>query len=99
MATTWLSRIRGLLGRSGRDLAPDEVLCLVPCGDIHTFGMAFSLDVAFVSSDGRVIFVCRDLGPGGRKKVSGSVAVLERKASDESWFEAGDQVGVFPVQM
>ena len=45
-------RLRGLLGR--KDLAPDQGMLLVPCCNIHTFGMGFSIDVIYGYRDGTV---------------------------------------------
>ncbi|MDO4182102.1 MAG: DUF192 domain-containing protein [Coriobacteriia bacterium] len=39
------------------------VVALVPCRDIHTFGMRCALDVAFVDSMGTVLQVIRGLPP------------------------------------
>lgn len=62
MADRWWPRLRGLLGRG--PLAPGEGLLLVPCRSIHTFGMGFPIDVAFLDPAGRVVAVYPDLGPG-----------------------------------
>jgi uncharacterized membrane protein (UPF0127 family) len=53
VATTRAARRRGLLGRDGID----GVLVLVPCRQVHTFGMRFPIDVAFVARDGTVLHV------------------------------------------
>ncbi|MFP4511688.1 MAG: DUF192 domain-containing protein [Acidimicrobiales bacterium] len=45
-------RSRGLLGREGIEGA----LYLTPCRSVHTFGMRFPIDVAFVDAD---LVVCR----------------------------------------
>lgn len=55
------SRRRGLLGRDS--LQPEEGLYLVPCQWIHMFGMRFAIDVAFLSSSGRVLALHRELRP------------------------------------
>ena len=47
--STW-SRLRGLLGRKRFD----GVLLLMPCNDVHTFGMKAPIDIAFVEQDGFV---------------------------------------------
>ena len=51
IATTRRARRRGLLGRSGVDGA----LLLRPARSVHTFGMTFSIDVAHLDSEGRVL--------------------------------------------
>lgn len=47
------SRTRGLLGRDGIGGA----LVLSPCRSVHTLGMRFPIDVAYVDADGVVIKV------------------------------------------
>ena len=49
------ARRRGLLGREGIQ----GVLVLAPARAVHTFGMRFDLDVAFVDRQGVVVDVCR----------------------------------------
>lgn len=59
LATTARTRRRGLLGRDGLDGA----LWLEPCKQVHTLRMRFTLDVAYVDREGRVLVV-RRLPPG-----------------------------------
>lgn len=54
-------RRRGLLGRDTLD--PAEGIYIVPTQWIHMFGMRFPIDVAFLASDGRVLFVHHALKP------------------------------------
>lgn len=49
------SRARGLLGRSGIEGA----LVITPCRGVHTIGMKFAIDVAFLSADGVVLKTVR----------------------------------------
>jgi len=76
VATTRRSRGRGLLGRDGIDGA----LWLPGVRSVHTVGMRFVLDVAWLAGDGRVVRV-RTLRPG---RVSGwmprTAGVLEAEA-------------------
>jgi uncharacterized membrane protein (UPF0127 family) len=58
---TGAAKKRGLLGRDS--LAPSEGMYLVPCQWIHMFGMRFPIDVAFLSSKGRVLYVHHALRP------------------------------------
>ena len=55
VASTRRSRRRGLLGRDGIDGA----LLLTPARAVHTFGMRFDLDVAYLDADGRVVGLAR----------------------------------------
>jgi len=55
VANNWLTRLRGLMGR--RELAAGEGMVIYPCSSIHTFFMAFPIDVAFADSEHRVVKV------------------------------------------
>lgn len=55
-------RMRGLLGRDG--LAPDEAMAFPRCRAIHTVGMRFPIDVAFLGRDGRPVRLARAVPPG-----------------------------------
>jgi uncharacterized membrane protein (UPF0127 family) len=55
VASTRRARRRGLLGRDGIEGA----LLLTPARAVHTFGMRFDLDVAYLDADRRVLDVRR----------------------------------------
>lgn len=77
------ARLRGLLGTK----PTDDLVLLVPCCDIHTFGMAYALDIAFVDTHARVIRTYRNVEPGSRLRCASAVAVLERAAdNNKKWF-------------
>ena len=52
LATSILSRLKGLLGRN--ELPSDEALVISPCNSIHTFGMKFPIDVVFLDKNNTV---------------------------------------------
>jgi len=52
-AATFLTRARGLLFVSR--LEEGEGLLLEPCASIHTLGMRFAIDVAFLDEEGRIL--------------------------------------------
>lgn len=54
-------RMRGLLGRPR--LASDEALLIERCASVHTVGMGYALDVAFLDGEGRVVKLARGLRP------------------------------------
>lgn len=62
LATSEATRARGLLGRS--ELARGEGLILRPCKGVHSFGMKFAIDVAYVTDAGVVVRVVAPLLPG-----------------------------------
>lgn len=88
IACTMRSRLRGLLARPDFD----GVLMLVPCHDVHTYGMRHAIDVAFVVRDGTIVESHRNVLPGRRLKSRKAVATLERRASEDPWFVPGDRV-------
>lgn len=88
-------RARGLLFSKQND----EVLLLMPCHDIHTFGMKNNLDIAFVDTAGYVMETHYNISPSHRFRCKGAAAVLERFASSpSSWFEVGDFIGVARIR-
>lgn len=88
IASTMRLRLLGLFGRPGFA----GVLMLVPCHDIHTFGMKGPIDVAFVAADGTVIEAHRNVAPCHRLKNREAVATLERFTADSRWFVPGDRM-------
>lgn len=97
-ATSFLSRLVGLLGR--RDLAMGEGLLIAPCGSIHTFFMRFSIDVLFLDSAGRILKACPSL-PAWRTRgpYRGCRSVLELPAGviAASGTQEGDQLQLEPL--
>lgn len=55
VADTKGARSKGLLGRDGIDGA----IVLRPCRSVHTLGMRFPLDIAYLDADGMVIRIVR----------------------------------------
>ena len=94
-AGTSAERRRGLLGRDS--LAPDEGLYLTPCEWIHTFGMRFPIDVAFLGRDGRVLGINHSLKPKRLSKlVFRAEGVLELAAGrlQETQTCVGDMISL-----
>lgn len=60
-ARTLWARSKGLLGR--KTLNAGEGLWLDPCSGIHTFGMAFPIDAAFLDKDCTVVHLVRNMAP------------------------------------
>lgn len=56
-----LGRVLGLLGRP--PLRAGQGLWLAPCRQVHSCGMRYPLDVAFVDHNGRVVRVMADFRP------------------------------------
>lgn len=91
IADNFLTRAIGLLAT--RTLPEDRGLLIVPCKDVHTWFMRFSIDIVFLGKDNEVLAV-RDcvkpfrfvLGP------KGAVSVLELAsgAAAQAGIEKGD---------
>jgi len=95
-ANAW-ERFRGLLGRA--PLAAGEGFLIEPCASVHTFGMRYPLDLAFLDRDGRVLGIVRDVKPlrvaagwGARatlEMASGTAAAAGLRPGDRlEWREA-----------
>ena len=91
------SRRRGLLGRDS--LAGDTALIIAPSNAIHTFSMRFAIDVAFVSTDGRVIKVRPAIPPWRIAAAWRGFAVIEMAAGafEKSDTRAGDVLRLTPA--
>jgi len=60
-ASTFLSRLVGLLGTAA--IAEGEGLWIVPCRGVHTLGMRYPIDVAFLDARGVVVGILEGLPP------------------------------------
>ena len=60
-ASTFLSRLVGLLGTAA--IAEGEGLWIVPCRGVHTLGMRYPIDVAFLDARGGVVGILEGLPP------------------------------------
>lgn len=67
----WL-RARGLLGRS--PLEGGEGLLIGPCRAVHTMGMRYPIDVAFLDQGGTVVATYQKLEPNRRTGYHGEAA-------------------------
>lgn len=64
VADRFWARTRGLLGRPRLQLG--EGLLLRPCRAVHTLGLGYAIDVAFLDIRGSVVAMYRALGPNRR---------------------------------
>ncbi len=79
VAESLLARMRGLLGRTALEVGVG--LWIRPCASIHTIGMRFTIDAAFVDAQGRVLRTYRALPPWRVTQIAwGAVGVLELAA-------------------
>lgn len=85
------ARLGGLLARE--PLQPYEALYLAPCNSVHTFFMRYSIDVAFLDGNGRVLKLVADLQPWRIAGCRGAHGVVElRSAQAARWCIAVDSI-------
>lgn len=108
MATSLLARLRGLIGRL--ELQAGQGLIIRPCNAIHTFGLAYPVDAAFLDSRGRVIKVASRIPPNRIGPVairasqvlelpSGTIASSGMAVNDELEIVASpDETVILPYQ-
>ena len=61
MAQALFKRMKGLLGKAR--LRQGEAMVLKPCNSIHTFFMAFAIDVLFLDKDNLVVKILHNVSP------------------------------------
>jgi hypothetical protein len=83
-----LERLRGLLGTA----SDAEPVALVGCSSVHTIGMRYRLDIAFVGRSGTVLEVWRSVPPGRLLAHRRAWVTLERPHVRGSWLARGEMV-------
>lgn len=90
VATRFWDRVSGFLIKR-----PHKCILLIsPCKSIHTFGMRENLDVAFIDREGLVVRSDQGVSPRKVLYCRGAHSVLERHASDSTWYSKGERVMV-----
>ncbi|HUI04649.1 MAG TPA: DUF192 domain-containing protein [Acidimicrobiales bacterium] len=90
VAATYRERVQGLLGRSGYEGA----FVLPRTGSVHSLGMRFALDVAFVDRNMCVVDIVR-LRPWGmtRPRVRARMVIEAQAGAFERWgLKVGDRI-------
>ena len=87
-ATTAGSRLLGLALLRAGGLPPGHALLIPDCRSVHTFGMRFPIDVAFLDERGRPLRVERAVGPRRLLVNRRAFAVLEANAGEAGLFLA-----------
>jgi uncharacterized membrane protein (UPF0127 family) len=78
VANTYLRRLVGLLGKTGRWARPGRGLWIVPSHGVHTIGMLFPIDLIFLDQHKSVVHVEEHVRPFRISKVSlKATSVLE----------------------
>jgi uncharacterized protein len=100
VAETGLTRIVGLLGES--ELLPGDGLLIVPSQSIHTWGMQFPIDIAFLDNEWKVIAIRPDMRPFRMTRMFWkAAAVLELPSGrlDSTSTRVGDTIELGRVDM
>ncbi len=81
-------RLRGLLGTDGSA----QAVALMGCSSIHTYGMRYRIDVAFVDIGGLVVASWWSVPPGRMLSNKHAYITLERPHERSPWLVMGEQV-------
>ena len=92
VATSFLARCRGLIGRAG--LPAGTGLLLPRTRSVHTHFMRFPIDVVFLDDDLRVAAIRPELRPWSLASARGASSVLELAAGEcaRLGLAAGDEL-------
>jgi uncharacterized membrane protein (UPF0127 family) len=98
MADTRKARRRGLLGRDC--LQEGAALMLIPCCAVHTAFMRFSIDLAFLDRDGRIVRMVSRMRPWRIAIAWRARAVIELPAGrlESLAVRLGDRLYVKPAR-
>jgi uncharacterized protein len=86
-ASSFASRLLGLAFL--RELPLDHALFIPHCHSVHTFGMRFAIDVAFVDDLGVPLRIERSVPPGRVLVERGAFSVIECRAGEIERFVLG----------
>ncbi|HSN57988.1 MAG TPA: DUF192 domain-containing protein, partial [Clostridiaceae bacterium] len=76
VADTFFKRLKGLMFT--KELPQHEALHIIPCNEIHTFFMNYSIDVLYLDKDMNIVHMDENMDPGKiGKKVKNTISVVE----------------------
>ncbi len=76
VADTFFKRLKGLMFT--KELPAQDALHIIPCNEIHTFFMNYSIDVLYLDKDKRIVHMDEEMEPGKiGKKVKNAISVVE----------------------
>ena len=92
LADSFFTRLKGLLGKT--QLSEGQGIIIKPCNSVHTIGMKFAIDVAFIDNDNVVNHIINDMAPGKTSPIIRKAKyVIEAKSrSFEGRLDLGDKV-------
>lgn len=91
ISQTFWSRFKGLLGK--KHFTAGEGMLLRPCCQVHTFFMAFAIDVVFLDKKGEIVELVANLIPGRLSPLylkSYQVLELPTGTIEEKFLQKGD---------
>jgi uncharacterized membrane protein (UPF0127 family) len=94
--------MKGLLGRSVAQFAEGKAIWIRPSEGIHTIGMAFPVDVAYLDASGRILRLYHKLPPfriGAISFKARSVLELPAGTLERTGTQVGDVVEFQPNQV
>jgi len=75
-ADTFFKRLKGLMFT--KELTAQDALHIIPCNEIHTFFMNYSIDVLYLDKDKNIVHIDEDMVPGKiGKKAKTAISVVE----------------------
>ena len=95
LADSGWARIKGLIGCASRDFIGGMALWIRPSQGIHTFGMAFPIDVVYVNAKRRVVRIYSRLPPNRIAALSlktWSIIELPAGTLEQTGTQIGDQL-------
>lgn len=81
IADNFFTRLKGLMGR--KTMRSGEALVIYPCSMVHCLGMKISIDVLFVTDEGKILKIIDTMKPGQLSPfVKGARYVIELAAGE-----------------
>ena len=75
-ADTFFKRLKGLMFT--KELTAQDALHIIPCNEIHTFFMNYSIDVLYLDKDMNIVHIDEDMAPGKiGKYIKNAISVIE----------------------
>jgi uncharacterized membrane protein (UPF0127 family) len=100
VARSAYKRMKGLIGKPAREFTRGNALWIIPSNGIHTVGMGFPIDAAYLDSEGRVLKTYHRLSPfriGAVRFRAKSVLELPAGTLAETHTEVGDVLEFRPI--
>jgi len=99
VADTHWSRFCGLMGKAQHDFGDGHGLWITPCRGVHTWGMRFPIDVAYLDSDQVIVHVETGLRPWRFAPIrfqAASVLELPEHTLEATGTTIGDELEIHP---